>query len=151
MDRFDRFKTFWNMAKSGTDSLRSRLTGGHDYTFEHYCNFCEREGNIKEAKGYCSDCKEYLCAECFSIHRGPKASRHHTLLDQQRMPKYQQQNRDTDSLSSTLKGGSDYVYDYCCGSCEGTGLQKEAVGYCSDCREYLCKHCFDHHRKVTGV
>ena len=95
------------MAQSRRDSLRSTLAGGHDFVFDICCDLCEGEGQYKEAVGYCSNCREYMCTDCFRQHTRPKPTRHHVLLDQHHMPKDQQQNSRKDSLSSTLRGGSD--------------------------------------------
>ncbi|XP_052818159.1 protein wech-like [Mya arenaria] len=43
------------------------------------CEPCKQEGSIVEIEGYCVECKEYLCSECFRTHRKPRPSRNHTL------------------------------------------------------------------------
>ena len=55
-----------------------------------------------------------------------------------------------DSSSDYLKpiaDGCDFVDESTgiCDLCEQGGEQKPAVGFCSDCKDYLCQKCYDTH------
>ncbi|XP_052760671.1 uncharacterized protein LOC128203324 [Mya arenaria] len=52
-----------------------------------YCDPCRADGEEIPADGYCKDCREYLCAGCFKVHRRPTVTRHHILLDKEYMPR----------------------------------------------------------------
>lgn len=51
------------------------------------CEPCKEEETIKNAEGFCIDCQEYLCDDCFKCHLVPKPTKHHQLLDKDEMPK----------------------------------------------------------------
>ncbi|XP_045167016.2 uncharacterized protein LOC123530309 [Mercenaria mercenaria] len=53
-----------------------------------------------------------------------------------------------DKWSPSVKNTSDEIVDILCEPCEKDGKRIEAAGYCSDCSEYLCKHCYTYHRKL---
>ncbi|XP_053403122.1 uncharacterized protein LOC128558254 [Mercenaria mercenaria] len=56
-------------------------------TNQQGCDTCFEEGVTKQAEGFCIDCQDYLCGDCFKYHRLPLPVRHHKLLDKNEMPK----------------------------------------------------------------
>ncbi|XP_053389767.1 uncharacterized protein LOC128552736 [Mercenaria mercenaria] len=51
------------------------------------CDPCKIAGEEIDAKGYCDDCEEYLCSNCFRSHSRSKATKQHNLMDKENMPK----------------------------------------------------------------
>ncbi|XP_045216928.2 tripartite motif-containing protein 45-like [Mercenaria mercenaria] len=64
----------------------SSSTKGSDEDQKVYCQPCDLDGPRLPAHGYCVDCKEHLCENCFTVHKKQRPSRHHTLLDKNSMP-----------------------------------------------------------------
>ncbi|XP_060606227.1 uncharacterized protein LOC132758568 [Ruditapes philippinarum] len=55
--------------------------------FAKLCDSCKVVNDENEAEGFCGDCKEYLCAECFQGHARNKLSRHHIMYSKHNMPR----------------------------------------------------------------
>ena len=51
-----------------------------------YCDPCNEDGESSEAGGFCVNCNQYLCCECFRAHRKNKMSKDHHLKDKADMP-----------------------------------------------------------------
>jgi hypothetical protein len=49
--------------------------------------------------------------------------------------------------SSTTSNASDEDYQVYCQPCDEEGTRLPAHGYCTDCKEHLCKTCFTAHKK----
>ena len=54
---------------------------------ELYCEICADTGGEFIVHGYCTNCNEYMCKNCFDYHRKPKPTRNHVLLLRNAMPK----------------------------------------------------------------
>lgn len=52
-----------------------------------FCDPCETDGKRLSAEGYCVNCDEYLCVDCYKAHLRPSVTRHHMLKDKQCMPR----------------------------------------------------------------
>ncbi|XP_053391559.1 uncharacterized protein LOC128554319 [Mercenaria mercenaria] len=78
------------MAVSGRKVLDfcASVSKGSAEDFDHSCEPCLAVGQHIEAHGFCVDCQEYLCKNCFSYHQRIKATKHHTLLDIDSMDKH---------------------------------------------------------------
>ena len=53
-----------------------------------YCDPCseiDADATV-HAVGYCIDCRDYLCTDCFTFHLRVKPCRNHTLRDKDQMP-----------------------------------------------------------------
>ncbi|XP_053376134.1 transcription intermediary factor 1-alpha-like isoform X2 [Mercenaria mercenaria] len=52
---------------------------------------------------------------------------------------------------TSVKDGSDADFDIVCTPCWEDSIREEAVKYCPECQEYLCKTCTRHHgrQKIT--
>jgi hypothetical protein len=97
------------------------------------------EGTRLPAHGYCVDCKEHLCKNCFTVHKKHKLSKHHTLLDATRMPKVLHQ-----PTSSTHTGQSDDPTTPC------SKHPKEIIKfYCHNHKELLCSVCVTLEHQTT--
>lgn len=46
----------------------------------HMCGPCEEDSELIACHGFCSDCMDYLCIDCYKSHRKSKASKHHKLF-----------------------------------------------------------------------
>jgi len=51
-----------------------------------YCDACKFDDSLVEAKGFCVLCTDYLCQMCCRDHKRIKATRSHTLLENDEMP-----------------------------------------------------------------
>ncbi|XP_060586969.1 E3 ubiquitin-protein ligase TRIM71-like [Ruditapes philippinarum] len=119
---------------SSTQSMAS------DEDLQVYCQPCDEEGTRLPAHGYCTDCKEHLCKNCFTVHLKHKLSKHHTLLDATRMPKVLHQ-----PSTSTHTGQSDELTTPCCKH------PKEMIKfYCLDHEELLCSVCVTLEHQATS-
>ncbi|XP_053391548.1 uncharacterized protein LOC123535890 [Mercenaria mercenaria] len=56
--------------------------------FDHRREPCLAFGQQIEAYGFCVDCQEYLCKNCFAYHQRTKASKHHQLVNKDYMDKH---------------------------------------------------------------
>ncbi|XP_045179869.2 uncharacterized protein LOC123539370 [Mercenaria mercenaria] len=108
------------------DRKQSSIYKSSEEYFEYSCDPCKTVGDHVEAQGYCTNCEEYLCGTCFRSHSRSKASKHHTLLDKDAMPK----------MTAKI-----------CDPCKTAGDEVEAAGYCKDCDEYLCDSCYKSHSR----
>ena len=108
------------------DIGKTAVNKSSDEYFEYKCDPCKTAGDNAEAEGFCADCGEYLCSNCFSSHSRNKASKHHRLLNREDMPKKSNKT---------------------CDPCKSAGDVKETVGYCKDCREYMCETCYVSHSR----
>ena len=64
------------MATGGGPSRAFVEETGSDAVFDHVCGPCS-DDQTKEAVGYCVDCKDLLCDECFRAHKESKALKQH--------------------------------------------------------------------------
>ncbi|XP_045161866.2 E3 ubiquitin-protein ligase TRIM71-like [Mercenaria mercenaria] len=87
-----------------------------DIEAENHCDPCKHDGRSVAAKGYCVDCKEYLCTGCYRVHLRPSVWRHHQLLDAQTMPKTKPATniKVTDVCTEVCQKHSDKVIEYFC-------------------------------------
>lgn len=45
----------------------------------HMCGPCEEDSELIACHGFCSDCMDYLCIDCYKSHRKSRVSKHHKL------------------------------------------------------------------------
>ncbi|XP_060565923.1 uncharacterized protein LOC132724959 [Ruditapes philippinarum] len=131
------------MAVSGKKALKqfssTTQSIASDEDLQVYCQPCDEEGSRIPAHGYCVDCKEHLCKNCFTGHKKHKLSKHHTLLDATRMPKVLHQ-----TTSSTHTGQSDDLTTPC------SKHPKEIIKfYCHHHKELLCSVCVTLEHQAT--
>ncbi|XP_060591883.1 E3 ubiquitin-protein ligase TRIM71-like [Ruditapes philippinarum] len=120
------------MEVSGKKKSKCSNKSPTDFVFR--CHPCDREGEKKEAKGFCQTCTEYLCVDCYKCHCKPTPTKNHILLDKDSMP------RDTKFVSAKhnctevcLEHGSQLVHFFC--------REHDAVG-CTTCMT-LCHNSCD--------
>ncbi|XP_060554335.1 uncharacterized protein LOC132715361 [Ruditapes philippinarum] len=135
------------MAVSGKKASKQFSSSTHsiasDEDLQVYCQPCDEEGTRLPAHGYCTDCKEHLCKNCFIVHKKHKLSKQHTLLDATRMPKVLHQ-----PPTSTYTDQSDKLTTPCCKH------PKEMIKfYCHDHEALLCSVCvtLEHHATSCKV
>lgn len=85
------------------------------------CEPCEKDGAKVEAGGYCVDCSEYLCGQCYNYHQLLKAFQNHILLDQDKMPLDPERVKIKDSCIEKCDTHQDKVIEYFCRSCDSLG------------------------------
>ncbi|XP_045176033.2 uncharacterized protein LOC123536719 [Mercenaria mercenaria] len=85
------------MAVSGRKSsdFSGSISKGSAEDFDHKCEPCLAIGQQIEANGFCVDCQEYLCKNCFAYHQRIKATKNHQLLDKGSMGKHTMQRKDS--------------------------------------------------------
>ena len=95
-----------------------------------YCDPCLEDDENNEAEGFCVDCNDYLCTECFRIHRKSKPLKHHVLRDKASMPAIRpQQTHDIEKCTSHDKE----ILEYYCSSHE--------LPLCKLCKEIDHRNC----------
>ncbi|XP_045198973.2 uncharacterized protein LOC123553296 [Mercenaria mercenaria] len=102
-----------------------------------YCEPCADDGKQIEAEGYCVDCSEYLCGQCYKHHTRYKAFKHHVLQDKANMP-----------LDVTKSGGA---RDVCVEKCS-LHTTKTVEYFCRSCDTLGCNACITvNHRQCENV
>lgn len=97
-----------------------------EYQETLYCEPCLTTEKEVNAVGYCSDCMENLCKDCFSYHPTIKVCKDHKLLAEPR---------------SVI----------CCKPCAKRLRKVRASGFCLDCRDSLCEQCYDYHPRPSAL
>lgn len=102
------------------------ISSTDDETF--YCEICSETGEEFIVHGYCTNCNEYMCKNCFDYHRKPKPTRNHILLLRNAMPKPTE--RPTSSVSP----------DVCNELCKKHPAEIAAF-YCVTHDDFFCNSC----------
>ncbi|XP_052759880.1 E3 ubiquitin-protein ligase TRIM33-like [Mya arenaria] len=63
------------------------------------CEPCRADGKKLEAHGFCNNCNEYMCPSCINVHGNLTATKHHTVLDKQKMPSQYPSSRKAPDVS----------------------------------------------------
>lgn len=92
-----------------------------------FCEVCSETGEDFLVYGYCTNCNEYLCRNCFDYHRKPKKTRHHVLLEKDAMPK---------PAERPVAPGPDECVELC-----NKHPVEIAVFYCNNHDEFFCNSC----------
>ncbi|XP_060579851.1 E3 ubiquitin-protein ligase TRIM33-like [Ruditapes philippinarum] len=103
-----------------SDHSRS-VIGGSDEAEVIFCEPCEQDGRQAEAEGFCVDCPEYLCGQCYKNHKLSKASRSHVLQDKHTMHQTVKDKYVKDLCVTTCNLHVDKVIEYFCSSCDMLG------------------------------
>ena len=107
--------------------LKRSIERSSDLFPENFCEPCyEVDEKVKQAAGYCLDCDEDLCLDCFSTHLRRKLFRNHKLMEKTTKPKtkpVQQtspQNLDEECLlhhGETIQHFCQTHFQFCCEAC----------------------------------
>ncbi|XP_045158770.2 uncharacterized protein LOC123524554 [Mercenaria mercenaria] len=101
-----------------------------------YCEPCVNDGKQIEAEGFCVDCSEYLCGQCYKNHTRYKAFRHHVLQDKDKMP-----------VDTRKAGARDVCQEKC--SIHPTKIIEY---FCKSCNKLGCHACITvNHRQCQNV
>ncbi|XP_053401186.1 uncharacterized protein LOC128557615 [Mercenaria mercenaria] len=101
-----------------------------------YCEPCVNDGKHIEAEGFCVDCFEYLCGQCYKNHTRYKAFRHHVLQDKDKMP-----------VDTAKAGARDVCQEKC-----GLHPTKIIEYFCKSCDMLGCHACITvNHRQCENV
>ena len=58
-----------------------------DTDIDPFCEPCFKDGNLKEAAGFCPKCIEYYCPTCLGTHRRSSMTERHKIDTGDDMPK----------------------------------------------------------------
>ncbi|KAL4230145.1 Transcription intermediary factor 1-alpha [Mactra antiquata] len=92
------------------------------------CEICEIDEDQYLAFGYCKNCDNYLCEDCFKYHRKPKPARDHVLLNKDQMP------QPAERTSAATRE------DVCTETCQ-RHENEIATFYCANHDEFFCNPC----------
>ncbi|XP_053390893.1 uncharacterized protein LOC128553742 [Mercenaria mercenaria] len=115
------------MAVSGRKvaDFQSSISKGSTEDFDHRCEPCLAIGQQIEAHGFCVDCQEYLCKNCFAYHQRTKASKHHQLVNKDSMAKHAVIKKEPNECKEKCQVHKKEVIKFFCS-------KHEALG-CNDC------------------
>ncbi|XP_053391806.1 E3 ubiquitin-protein ligase TRIM71-like [Mercenaria mercenaria] len=123
-----------NMATS--QDYRKSVIAASDEIKDIFCEPCVGDGKQIEAEGFCVDCSEYLCGQCYNSHGRFKAFKHHVLQDKKNMP-----------IDVTGIG----VLDVCVEKCSKHPT-KVTEYFCRSCDTLGCSACITtNHRQCQNV
>ncbi|XP_053384867.1 E3 ubiquitin-protein ligase TRIM33-like [Mercenaria mercenaria] len=115
------------MAVSGRklSDFQSSISLGSAEDFDHSCQPCLTIGQHVGAHGFCVECQEYLCKNCFECHKRTKASRNHQLLDKDNVGKHVITNKDTEECTEKCSVHKKEIIKFFCPTHKALG--------CNDC------------------
>ncbi|XP_060567489.1 E3 ubiquitin-protein ligase TRIM71-like [Ruditapes philippinarum] len=94
---------------------------GSDEFCEIFCEPCEKAQQQTIAEGFCVDCSEYLCGQCFNHHKRFKLFEHHVLQDKNSMPLDPKHIVSKYVCTSKCQVHADEVTKYICKTCDKIG------------------------------
>ncbi|XP_053389581.1 uncharacterized protein LOC128552557 [Mercenaria mercenaria] len=86
-----------------------------------FCEPCVGDGKQIEAEGFCVDCSEYLCGQCYNSHGRFKAFKHHVLQDKKNMPVDVASTGVLDVCVEKCSKHPTKITEYFCRSCDTLG------------------------------
>ena len=57
----------------------SSVKSSSEESYEKECSPCEYDGVVKKAKYFCTECQEYMCQSCETLHKRFKGTKTHTV------------------------------------------------------------------------
>ncbi|XP_060582774.1 uncharacterized protein LOC132739136 [Ruditapes philippinarum] len=96
---------------SGVKSIKIKL----------YCDLCREDKKLVPAEGFCVNCNEYLCMNCFDFHRKQKTLKLHVLKDKCNMPQDRDAVNPIDACVDKCSTHTDKLIEYFCHSCDQLG------------------------------
>ncbi|XP_053391562.1 E3 ubiquitin-protein ligase TRIM33-like [Mercenaria mercenaria] len=123
------------MAVSGRkfSDFQGSISNGSAEDFDHRCEPCLAIGQQIEAHGFCVDCQEYLCKNCFAYHQRTKASYHHQLVNKDNMGKHVVPAKDSGVCTEMCRDHKTEVIKFFCPNHEALG--------CHDCMTMNHRTC----------
>ncbi|XP_045178835.2 uncharacterized protein LOC123538655 [Mercenaria mercenaria] len=120
------------MAVSGRkiSDFKGSVSIGSAEDFTHSCVPCLSDDQHVEAHGFCVDCQEYLCKNCLHCHKKTKASKHHQLLDIDKVDKHAKIGQTSDVCTEKCTTHKNEVIKFFCPKHEELG--------CTECM--IIKH-----------
>ncbi|XP_053372839.1 E3 ubiquitin-protein ligase TRIM33-like [Mercenaria mercenaria] len=117
-------------------NLSKSVISASDEIKDIYCEPCVGDGKQVEAEGFCVDCSEYLCGQCYNSHGRFKAFKHHVLQDKKNVP---------------VDVASTGVLDVCVEKCSKHPT-KVTEYFCRSCDTLGCSACITkNHRQCQSV
>jgi hypothetical protein len=86
-----------------------------------FCEPCGKAQQKTTAEGFCVDCSEYLCGQCYNHHRRYKQFGHHVLQDKNSMPLDPKHTVSKYVCTSKCQIHADEVTKYICKTCDKIG------------------------------
>ncbi|XP_045162513.1 uncharacterized protein LOC123527237 [Mercenaria mercenaria] len=112
--------------------LSSTIAMGSEEDIKLFCQPCDRSGPRFPAFGYCINCKEYLCQNCFSGHKKVAPHTKHILLDKDAMPISQI----SQTAANVVTGASDELTTPC-----PVHNENMLTFYCYHHKSFICRKC----------
>ncbi|XP_053384908.1 uncharacterized protein LOC123536777 isoform X2 [Mercenaria mercenaria] len=115
------------MAVSGrkVSDIHGSASLGSAEDFDNSCEPCLFVGQHVGAYGFCVECQEYLCKNCFECHKKTKATRNHQLLDKDNVGKHATTNKDSDECTEKCSVHKKEIIKFFCPTHKALG--------CNDC------------------
>ena len=107
---------------ASVDGARSVKVSSEE-SFQHECTPCQNDDVIKEAKFYCTECRDYLCESCDSSHKRFRSTRSHNVV---LCTDLEVEAKESEVISRP-------------GTCPCS--RNEATTYCKDHQEAFCVDC----------
>ncbi|XP_053389584.1 E3 ubiquitin-protein ligase TRIM33-like [Mercenaria mercenaria] len=111
------------------------MTAASDEIKDIFCEPCVCDGKQIEAEGFCVDCSEYLCGQCYNLHGRFKAFKHHVLQDKKNMPVDVASTGVLDVCVEKCSKHPTKVTEYFCRSCDTLGCSA-----CITTNHRQCQH-----------
>ncbi|XP_052790300.1 uncharacterized protein LOC128224492 isoform X1 [Mya arenaria] len=103
-----------------------------DETFVE-CEPCILGNKRQDAKKFCHECNEYLCASCVILHQRTKLTKTHLPIA---LELVEEQSKQSDEI---------FVE---CEPCKLGNKRQDAKKFCPECNEYLCESCIILHQRT---
>lgn len=106
------------------DKFICSVIGSSDEVKDICCEPWQKDGQQAVAEGYCVECSEYLCGQCYKYHRRYKALENHVLIDKDSMPRSNDTNHIIlDACVEKCNIHSSKVIEFFCETCSKLGCQ----------------------------
>ncbi|XP_053388867.1 uncharacterized protein LOC128551934 [Mercenaria mercenaria] len=115
------------MAVSGPklSDISGSASVGSAEDFDNFCDPCLTISQHVGSHGFCVECQEYLCRNCFECHKRTKASRNHQLLVKDNVSKHVITSIDSEEYTEKCSVHKKEIIKFFCPTHEALG--------CNDC------------------
>ncbi|XP_053406493.1 transcription intermediary factor 1-alpha-like [Mercenaria mercenaria] len=111
------------------------VVAASDEVRDIYCEPCVDDGKQNVAEGFCVDCSEYLCGQCYKNHTRYKAFKQHVLQDKDKMPLFTTKADAKDVCVEKCSLHTTKIVEYFCRSCDTLGCHA-----CITLNHRVCKN-----------